>query len=165
MALTGSATAPADKDRWQTPPHLFRRLDRDYGPCDLDAAANAENALCPRWLGPGGLAEDALTVDWADYGRRIFLNPPYSQPLLTTFVGHAAAQVHLGVERVVCLLPATTEVRWFQLYVYDYFRRAWRPGVSVEFLPGRVHFIRPGAGPAVNPPAGSLVVVFDPPAC
>jgi len=163
MAVTASTTAPGDKDLWQTPPHLFGRLARDYGPFDLDAAARSTNALCSGWLGPGGLVEDALAVGWAAYGRRVFLNPPYSQPLLTTFVSHAANQVHLGVERVVCLLPATTEVRWFQMYVYDYFRRRWRPGVSVEFLPGRVHFVRPGGAPAVNPPAGSLVVIFDPP--
>ncbi|WP_233116564.1 phage N-6-adenine-methyltransferase [Aggregatibacter actinomycetemcomitans] len=38
-----------DKNTWQTPKYVFNAMDRKYR-FDLDACANADNALCPRFV-------------------------------------------------------------------------------------------------------------------
>src|SRR3954451_1002305 len=135
--VRSSVTAEADKDRWRTPPDLFARLNAEYGPFALDAAADETNHLCPRWFGPGGEVEDALAVPWWDYARRIFCNPPYSRGMVNAFVrrGHEAAR-RTGTQATY-LVPADTEPVWWHTYVYDQERRRFRRGVEVELLKGR----------------------------
>jgi site-specific DNA-methyltransferase (adenine-specific) len=137
------------KDDWETPDALFQRYDADYK-FDLDAAANETNHKCDVWLGPGGIAEDALTVDWLDYAAgSVWLNPPYSRGLQSRFVEKAAS--YSGELIVVCLLPSRTDTVMFHKYVYE------NHHAEVTFLKGRVRF----KGAPASAPFPSMIVVFS----
>lgn len=63
---------------WQTAPKIFKKIQTDFGPFDIDLTANADNHLLPKYFGPGSpLGEDALEVLWHEHGKRGFSNPPY----------------------------------------------------------------------------------------
>jgi phage N-6-adenine-methyltransferase len=62
------------KDEWRTPRWLFETLDGIFH-FTVDAAANAENALVPRYWDQG---QDALQQDWSQ--ETVWCNPPYSRP-------------------------------------------------------------------------------------
>ena len=104
--------AVATRDDWETPRVIFHRLHQMFG-FDLDAAANETNHKCERWLGPGGLVEDALSVNWAAFGQCIFVNPPYGDvaPWVKQMVAAASPYSTIGGATVVGLLPANTDTR------------------------------------------------------
>jgi phage N-6-adenine-methyltransferase len=163
MATITRSTHSA-RDNWRTPPAWFAKFSQQFGPFDVDAAAEAHNALCPVWLGPGSpVAEDALAIPWAGLGRRVlsrvFLNPPYSRAY--AFVEKARDEARAGHATTTLLLPATTDTRWFHHFVYDAPCWHWYPGVEVRFIQGRVGFLRPdGSTPEHGPNFGSVLVRF-----
>lgn len=55
----------------------FAQIERGWGVFDLDAAANEADAMCSRWLGPGGELADALDPDqqWPEF-HRVYAHPP-----------------------------------------------------------------------------------------
>ena len=85
-----------------------------------------------------------------------WLNPPYS--LVRDFIGKAASEVRTRRCTVVALVPTRTDTRWWHQHVYDRTRAAFRPGVSVRFLKGRVRFV----GASSGAPFPSVVIVFRP---
>ena len=142
------------KDDWETPPELFAALHREFS-FTLDLAANAANAKCPRWIGPGGIASDLLAYDIAD-DEVYWMNPPYSS-VQTRFIQVAAnAAIHKNVT-VVALLPARTDTRKFHDFIWDRDRHASRPWVrEVRFLKGRLRFV----GAPSWAPFPSMIVIF-----
>ena len=157
-AVPTTSTVPIeDRNLWSTPPDLFARLD---------AAANADNHRCPLWLGPGGLAEDALTVPWdlarqpGDELPRVWCNPPYSRGMVPAFIQKAADEARLGRARASLLVPAWTDCPWWHELVWDPWRGRFHPGVEVEFLRGRVRFIRRDGQRGDSPTFSSMVVTF-----
>ena len=141
----GTAYMPrATRDDWGTPQALFDALNDEFGPFDLDAAADQHNAKCARCYTS---ADDGLAQPWN--ARRVWLNPPYGHRLID-WVRKAELETREGrAELVCCLLPARTDPRWFQEIVLPH-------ALEIRFLPGRLRF-EGAAGPA---PFGSLVVVF-----
>jgi len=117
-------------DSWRTPLPLFAALDAEFS-FDLDLAADATNALCRRWLGPGGRAEDALAARWADHGRVGFLNMPYSSDLILRFM--AAVAQHGQDMTIVALHPHDSSVGWW---------RYTRHAVEIREMPHRVPYLR-----------------------
>jgi site-specific DNA-methyltransferase (adenine-specific) len=73
------------------------------------------------------------------------------------FVKKAAEEARKGSE-VVCLLAARTDNSWWHEFVYDAEARRYRPGVSVEFIPGRLKF----NGAKNSAPFPSVLVIFRP---
>lgn len=140
------------KDDWRTPQGLFDQYDQIYS-FDLDGAADESNHLVRHYLGPGGMAEDALVVSWSDYGHRVWLNPPYS--LVKEFVTKAAAEQAHGV-LTVALLPARTDTRWFHDYIYS------NVNASVKFLRGRLKFGTSEGVSKHSAPFPSMIVTFFP---
>lgn len=134
------------KSDWRTPQDLFDRLNRQWGPFDLDAAASADNALCERFL---TVEDDALSKDWAQRASRVFVNPPYGRGTVGRWVQKARAESVHGC-RVVMLLPARTDSAWFHDVVRPH-------AFHVEFLRGRVKF----RGAPSGAPFPSVVVVFE----
>ena len=132
----------------ETPLSLFGPLDEKYH-FTLDAAANAQNALCERWYGPGSpLGEDGLAGSWR--GERVFCNPPFSN--IELWVAKAWAS---GAELVVMVCPVTRTGRdWWHELIEPY--RDGRGGacpynsmldLTTEFLKGRVQYTVNGGQP------------------
>lgn len=165
MATLVRTTTPAnERNRWRTPPEWFVRLSKEYGPFQLDAAADETNHLCDVWLGPGsplGL-EDALACPWGAYNdHRVYCNPPYNQT--AAFVRKARNEVRAkNCASVTLLLPATTDVAWFHDYVWDEGVGHPRRGVLLGFSRGRIRFLRPDGSKAGQPTHGSMFVTFLP---
>ena len=166
---TPTTTPRAEKDSWATPRDLFDRLSATHGPFDIDAAADATNHLCAAWFGPGNIyAEDALTTHWGmeecdDEDRvplRVWVNPPYSRGMVGRFVAKAVEEARAGRAVTTLLIPAWTDQPWWAEVVWDAARGRFRPGVEVEFLRGRVRFVRPDGTRAGSPTFPSVVVTI-----
>lgn len=125
-----------------TPEWLFENLD-DLFQFDLDAAANEHNYKCAKWFGPGSPhGEDAFEQEWTG---TVWLNPPYGRGV-RKWVEKAYDSAENGAT-VVCLLPARTDTKWFQV--------CWR-AAFVVFITGRLRF----EGTEASAPFPSCLVVF-----
>lgn len=124
---------------WATPLPLFRSIEAEEGPFDVDVCANAGNAKVPRFF---SVEDDGLAQPWRGV---CWMNPPYGREI-SKWVKKARESAEAGA-KVVCLLPARTDTRWWHDHIEGRAR--------VRFLKGRVHFN--GTGPAPFP---SVVVVF-----
>lgn len=163
-----------DKDTYQTPKYLFRWLENRFAWFHIDGCSNGKNALRPNWIGPaaegldeeslsGQIATDFLGDDIFDYLleqvadscdlQRIFVNPPYSNPL--PFVQRAAELKHAG-HLVVMLLPADKSTKWYGVIQEN-------ATEVIDIIGGRVNFINPITGEEVKGNnKGSMIAVFDP---
>ena len=131
---------------WRTPPELFATLNAEFG-FDLDAAADAENALCSRYYTKG---DDALVQPWDGVA---FCNPPYGR-VLPRFVRKAFAEVESGrCPLAVLLIPARTDTGvWHECVM-----RA----TAIRLVRGRLRFGLPD-GTAPDPaPFPSAIVMFE----
>jgi len=123
-------------DRWQTPPELYRELDREFH-FDFDPAPLDWKRGDP----------DGLEIEW---GRRNFVNPPYSQA--ADWIRKAHEEWKKG-KTVVMLLNATTDTDAFHRYIYGQ--------AEIRFLRGRLKFVDPRAPDKSQPNVrASMVVVF-----
>ena len=143
-------------DRW-TPLHLWIPWNERWA-FTLDAAASADNALCPRYF---TRADDGLAQSWA--GERVWVNPPYSA--MRAWVEKAAAEA-AACPVIVMLAPANrTEQRWWQESIEPYRDRG---GIlTTEFLPGRINFAGPenlGAWSRTSAPFGCVLLIWTSPA-
>lgn len=145
-------------DDRQTHPMHFADLDARHGPFTLDVAAAAHNTKCERYF---DVDANGLEQDWS--GERVWCNPPYSD--IAPWVRKAWAS-YADTLGIAMLLPASrTEQQWWQLMIEPYRDRARSP-LTVEFLPGRMHFLRPGqtaVGPGERPPFGCVLLVWSTP--
>ena len=131
-------------NEWATPRNLLWRLAMEFGPFDLDVCATGQNACAARYFTRD---DDGLAQVWA--ARCCWMNPPYGRT-----IGDWMRKAHDSVQagdcvRVVCLVPARTDTRWWQEIVTC--------AALVRFLPGRVKFGDAKAGA----PFPSAVIVFD----
>lgn len=159
------------RDRWQTPPGLFRQIQRRYQ-FTYDAFASHENALLPTYStiegtfrsAPCGIEQidtlDGLHQEWT--GRRVFLNPPYANGMLEKAAAKCVGWAQ-EAEIIVGLFPVDTSTKWWHLYIAEF--------ADMEFLPKRVRYVHPMAPcsekckhalgePADSPPGGSMIVVW-----
>lgn len=114
-------------DVWLTPPAILDAL----GPFDLDPCAPPVQP----WPTAGATyteADDGLTQPW--FGR-VWLNPPYSRPLLGRFMRRMAEH-----DRGVALIFARTETA-------DFFGSVWDRASGLLFLRGRLRFYREDGTP------------------
>lgn len=124
LGFRGHAAKSAT-DEWLTPPSLVAALG-GADAFDLDPASPA-NRPWPTAQHHYTAADNGLLLPW--FGR-VWLNPPYSNPLIGRFMGRL---VEHG--RGVALIFARTETETF-------FRHVWAEASAVLFLSGRLHFHR-----------------------
>ena len=94
---------------------------------------------------------------------RVFMNPPYGREI-GCWVAKAVNAVESGsAERVVALLPARTDTRWWQSYVMTSLDGVHPRARLVRFLPGRLRFGRQSCqlGAINSAPFPSVVVVWE----
>lgn len=123
----------------------------------VDAAASSDNARLQRfWTAE----DDALGLSWR--AERVWCNPPFSN--LEAWTAKAWREHYDGCQLIVMLLPANrTEQGWWQRNIEPL--RDCRMGLRVEFLPGRMRFLRNGATdikPNERPPFGCCLAIWTP---
>jgi phage N-6-adenine-methyltransferase len=131
MAHKRNSNIATQKDSWETPQHIFDKLDQEFH-FTLDAAANSENTKCTTFLDE---SVDALLVDWCKYARggNIWLNPPYSKGNVARFLQKAYVESEKGMGSVVCLIPVDFSTNWWHNYVMN--------ANAILAIKGRVKFI------------------------
>ena len=122
---------------WSTPQWLYDRLYKEFR-FTLDPCSTTGNAKCKRYF-----TENGLERRWTG---RVFMNPPYG-PEIGKWVEKAYESSCEGAAVVVCLLPARTDTRWWEL---------WCTRGEIRFIRGRLKFGN-SKNPATFP---SVVVVF-----
>ena len=105
-------------DQWATPSYLYDELNNefnfDFDPCPLEEEIKQDGLLC-------------------EWGRRNFINPPYSRKLKDEFVKKAVEESKKG-KLCVLLLPVSTSTVLFHEVI--------KPNAKeIRFLKGRVKFI------------------------
>jgi phage N-6-adenine-methyltransferase len=156
---TGLRGAKDEVDDRGTHPDYFDPWNERFGGFTLDVAAAPHNAKCERFY---TREDDGLSKPWSG---RVWCNPPYSN--LYDWVDKAWREwTAARLETIVMLLPANrVEQKWWQELVEPFRDRPGSP-LSVEFLPGRMRFIRPDAviGPKGDrPPFGCCLLIWDDP--
>jgi phage N-6-adenine-methyltransferase len=121
----------------------------------IDAAASAHNAKLARYVTK---EQDGLLFPWS--GERVYCNPPYSE--IRPWVEKAWSEKDAAL--IVLLLPANrTEQSWWQDLIEPRRDRAGSP-LSVEFLPNRLRFLKPGqvlVGANERPPFGCCLCIWN----
>lgn len=139
----------ASHDNWGTPKGLFTLLseERTYG---LDACADAQNTLCPKFI---SLEQDALITPWnGGSGVNVWCNPPYS--MLPAFIERARDQAYEHKLCVTLLIPANTETQYFWDHI-------WEGPYEIRFLKGRLSFENYGHGARTTARFPSVLVFYD----
>ncbi|WP_032881768.1 DNA N-6-adenine-methyltransferase [Acinetobacter sp. WC-323] len=127
-------------DVWATPQDFFDKLNAIFD-FDLDVCALPENAKCERYFTP---EIDGLSQEWTG---TCWMNPPYGREI-SLWIEKAVETANAGYT-VVALLPARTDVGWWQSHCLNR---------EIHFIRGRLKF----GGSKTNAPFGCAVVVFRP---
>ena len=132
-------------DNWQTPPELYKKLDDEFD-FDFDP--------CPILLTEINDANNGLLKEW---GKRNFINPPYSRKNKEAFIKKAIEESKKE-KLCVMLLPVSTSTVIFHDYVLPNAK-------DIRFLRGRVRFIQhlPDGSTRCNDNGqhDSMIVIFD----
>lgn len=124
MQMTSAMTSTG-KIIQSTPQDFFDFLNGIFR-FDLDVCALPENTKCENFYTP---KEDGLSQKW--WGG-VWCNPPYGKDIIN-WVRKASEEYVKDYNRfVVMLLPARTDTKWFQQYVYN---KAY-----LWFVDGRLRF-------------------------
>ena len=131
-------------DNWQTPKELYDLLNDEFN-FDFDPCPICFDEITPD--------KDGLLIEW---GKRNFINPPYSKKLKDSFVKKAIDEANKG-KLCVCLLPVSTSTILFHDHI--------QPNASeIRFIKGRVKFIGINTfGEKVSNKPGmhdSMIVIF-----
>ena len=127
-------------DEWYTPKEIIDAL----GPFDTDPCAPVH----PLWLTARIMYDkndDGLKQKW--YGR-VWLNPPYSRPLIERFV-EKMAEHNNGIG----LLYNRCDSKMFQDIIFQ-------KAAAMKFLRHRIRFYRPDGTRGGSPGCGSILIAF-----
>ena len=131
-----------ENDEWYTPAEIIRSL----GEFDLDPASSEEAFELNQSAKKIYTAkEDGLIQAW--YGR-VWLNPPYSNPLLQNFLKKMAEH-----NRGIALVFSKIEAKWFHDIVFEH-------AAAVKFLYNRIQFFKSDGTKGMQPRNGSMLVAY-----
>lgn len=138
---------------WETPPDLFSIWNDEFH-FVLDVCATADTKKCANYYGPdhSDLSKrDGLQQCWTDdaQGGFAWMNPPYGREI-PKWIEKAYLEAIEGC-KIVCLVPARTDTKWFHEYVLN------GPSAQLEFLRGRIKFV----GAQHSAPFPSMLVVYN----
>lgn len=122
----------SDGDEWYTPDEYIQSARTVLGTIDLDPATTnvAQEIIAAKKFYTKN--DDGLTKRW--FGT-IWLNPPYSYPLVEQFTAHAINQYQKGnVKAGIVLTNNCTDAAWFQALIERF---------PVCFTRGRISFWQP----------------------
>lgn len=129
-----------NNDEWYTPKEIIDALGR----FDLDPCA----PIKPLWKTADvmyNIIDDGLSKEWEG---RVWLNPPYSRPLVEQFI-NKMAQHGDGI----VLLPNRVDSKMFQEVIF-------KKATAMMFLRSRIRFYRPDGTRGDAPNHGSVLIAF-----
>ena len=96
--------------------------------------------------------DDGLTQDWAG---RVWMNPPYAQPLIGQFIDKLVESYAKGdVSAAIVLVNNGTETKWGQTLLAE--------ASHVCFPRGRIRFMDPEGNPGGAPLQGQMIAYLGP---
>lgn len=108
------------KDNWATPKEFYNKLDEEFH-FDFDPCPFNDGEITPD--------KDGLLIEW---GKRNYINPPYSRKLKEAFVKKAIEESKKG-KLCVMLLPVSTSTVLFHDFI--------KPNAKeIRFVRGRISF-------------------------
>ena len=126
-----SASEGYDGDEWWTPGKYVEAARRVMGGIDLDPASTPPANKTVQAARFYTKSDNGLDQPWAG---RVFLNPPYSYPLVEKFTTRLIEQAEAGfVSEAIVLVNNSTDTDWFQALLSRY---------PACFTDGRVNFYR-----------------------
>lgn len=129
-------------DYWSTPQWLFDQLDEEFG-FTTDVCASETNHKCENFYTKQA---DGLKQKWQGV---CWCNPPYGRGEIEKWM-KKAYESSLEGSTVVCLVPSSTDTRWW----HDYAMKG-----ELRFIKGRLKFVIDDC--SNNPaPFASAIVVF-----
>ncbi len=125
------------KTKWRTPDYIIKDLKKRF---------NVESFFDPC---PANPLIDGLEVSW---NSPAFVNPPYDN--IVEWIEKALMEYWENNVKVIMLLPATTDVKWFHNYIYN------QPDIKIEFIKGRIQYLDPDGKPYKGSPRFGSMFVF-----
>ena len=116
-----------------TPDDLLEKIYDEFGEC-FDPC-------------PNNYTIDGLSIDWP-LDKWVYCNPPYTRGLISKWVEKCYNEYLRGV-KIILLIPAYTDTRYFWNYIHDY--------AQIRFIFGRLKFKGYGGKPASFP---SILCIF-----
>lgn len=140
-------------NEWYTPAPYVEAARVVMGAIDCDPASSPianETVKAAAYF-----TQDDDGLAQPQWGRRVWMNPPYAQPLIGQFADDLAARFTDGeVEEACVLVNNATETQWFQTLL--------SVASAVCFLRGRVKFLDPEGRPSGAPLQGQVVLYLGP---
>lgn len=149
------------RDYYRTPPELWAFLDDAFG-FTWDLAADADNALTPRFSGPPhGLAPGGCPCGLCLplVGQVVYCNPPYSdlRPWIARFYALALAR-----NTVVAVLPLNPSATWFR-GMRATAHEVWHPKHRIAFIHAPACTCSAcGKGERGSPRGDNLIAIWNP---
>lgn len=138
------------ENEWYTPPKYTEAAKRVMGGIDLDPASNSVANGFVKADSFYTKEDDGLTKPW--YGR-VWLNPPYAQPLIAQFAEAVVSKFSSGeFEQAVVLVNNATDTKWLQSMM--------RVCSALCFPEGRIRFMNPKGDPVGAPLQGQVFLYF-----
>lgn len=138
------------ENEWYTPPKYTEAARRVMGGIDLDPASNSVANGFVKADSFYTKEDDGLTKPW--YGR-VWLNPPYAQPLIAQFAEAVVSKFSSGeFEQAVVLVNNATDTKWLQSMM--------RLCSALCFPEGRIRFMNPKGDPVGAPLQGQVFLYF-----
>jgi ParB family chromosome partitioning protein len=139
------------ENEWYTPSEWVELARKVMGGIDCDPASSAIANQTVKAAHYWTAEDDGREREW---GARVWMNPPYAQPLISDFCRQLAARVISGeVSEAVVLVNNATETAWFQ--------RLMQVASAVCFPRSRIRFFSPD-GMQGAPLQGQAVIYCGP---
>jgi len=148
-AETQRGTTGTGENEWYTPKIWIDRVRAVLGEIDLGPTSSEQ---ANKVVG----AKDIFTKETngldKEWWGRVYMNPPYSQPLIEQFMLKMVEEVASGrVEEAITLTHNYTDTKWFQI--------AAQASSAICFTRGRVKFYSPD-GTVAAPTQGQAFMYF-----
>ena len=114
----------SNTSEWATPIEFYKMLDSEFN-FTLDPCSTEENHKCKKYYTK---KENGLIQSWEN--EIVFCNPPYGREIAQWV--EKAYNENLKGTKIVLLLPARTDTKWFHNFIYEKH--------EIRFLKGRLKF-------------------------
>lgn len=136
------------ENEWYTPEYIIESARVAMGSIDLDPATSELANEIVRAEQIFTESDNGLKQEWSG---NIWLNPPYSQPLISEFSDKLISELP-NINQACVLVNNATETNWFQ--------NMMRGCNAICFLKGRVKYLDYTGSPANTPLQGQAILYF-----